>query len=198
MPIVRNLKLGYTSIVIVRPDTQQPGIAAISKKTGEAVLTVNTNNELYPAEAFKEAMELTRGLPFRKRGAVRVTREMFAEPEPATEPVEIVFDEVAYRRVVDKYTDKTGIFSFDLMNKDFIGFAKRSSIVRNMVSDGKKASDISNYILRNKIRNVAGDLDMPDAAVDMIIEKLEEVSPKGAYKELNSEIRKMLARNKKN
>ncbi len=193
----QKLKAGDNSIVIVRPDTTQPGIGAISKKTGEAVPTVNTNTELYPAEAFREAMDLTRGLPFRKRGAVKVTKEMFTEPEPVPEAEEIVFDEVAYRRVVDKYTDKTGIFSFDLMNKDFISFAKRSSIVRGMIDDVAKASDISTYILRNKIRNVAGDLDMPDGAVDMIIDKLEEVSPKGAYKELNAEIRKMLAKNKK-
>lgn len=192
----QKLKAGDTSIVIVRPDTQQPGIAAISKKTGEAVPTVNTSAELYPAEAFREAMELTRGLQFKKRGPVRVTREMFVEPEPEPEAEEVVFDEVAFRRVADKYTDKTGKFSFALMNKDFISFAKRSSIVRNMVADGEKASDITTYILRNKIRNVAGDLDMSDAAVDMIIDKLEEVDPKGAYKELNAEVRKMLAKNK--
>ena len=46
-------------IVIVRKDQTQPGIASISRKTGEAIPTHNTPEKYYPKEAFAEAIELT-------------------------------------------------------------------------------------------------------------------------------------------
>ena len=42
----------------------------ISNKTGEPIPTANTDLEKYPLAAFKEAMELTNGFPYKKQKGV--------------------------------------------------------------------------------------------------------------------------------
>ena len=186
----QKLKAGDIGIVIVRPDKSQPGIAAVNKKTGELTLLKNINEKDFPIEAFKEAMELTYGMPFKKQGRIKVTKEMFVEP--VNEEEEITINEAAYQKILDHYTDKNGKLSYSLINKEMIKFAKSSSIVRDMIADGKSAGNIRDYITYNKFRNIAGDLNMPDKEVGKIIELLDETDPKGIFKELNSELRKML------
>ena len=192
----QKLQAGDSAIVIVRPDVKQPGMATISKKTGEPVPSANTPVKHYPAEAFKEAMALTNGMPYKKQGSIKVTKEMFVEPEEEKEPEVIALNEAAYRKIVEHYTDKNGKLSYDLVNSELIKFMKSSSIVRKMIADGEKAADIRDYIVLNKFRNIAGDLDMKEEEVFMIADLLDEVSPKGLFKELNAEIRKALAKNK--
>ncbi len=189
----QKLQAGDTGIIIVRPDVKQPGIASISKKTGEPVLTKNTPVKDYPLEAFKEAMELTAGLPFRKQGNIKVTDDMFVDPvEENNEEAEVVVDSREYQKILDKYTDKNEKFSYDLLNKDLISFAHRSKIVRNMIADKISQKEITEYIVDNKIRNITGNHDMSAAQVNKIVELLDEVSPKGVFKDLNAEIRKLL------
>lgn len=192
----QKLQAGDSAIVIVRPDVKQPGMATISKKTGEPVPSANTPVKYYPAEAFKEAMALTNGMPYKKQGSIKVTEDMFVEPEEEKEPEVIALNEAAYRKIVEHYTDKNGKLSYDLVNSELIKFMKSSSIVRKMIADGEKDSDIRDYIVLNKFRNIAGDLDMKEEEVFMIVNLLDEVSPKGLFKELNAEIRKALAKNK--
>ena len=103
----------------------------------------------------------------------------------------------AYDAIVDKYTDKTGHFSYDLLNKDLIKFAKSSSVVRDMIAEGKKANVIRNYIASNKFRNIANNDDLTNAEIKTIVALLDEVSPKGLFKDTDSEIRKMLSAQKK-
>ena len=194
----QKLKAGDSGIIIVRPDVKQPGLATISKKTGEAIPAANVNTKYYPPEAFKEAMALTNGMPYRRQGAIRVTEEMFVEPEPEQEPEVIELNEEAYQKIIDHYTDKNGQLSYDLVNSELIKFSKSSSIVRNMIADGEKASDIRDYIVVNKFRNIAGDLDMKEEEVFMIADLMDETSPKGLFKDLNAEIRKDLAKSKNN
>ena len=189
----QKLQAGDTGIIIVRPDVKQPGIASISKKTGEPVLTKNTPVKHYPLEAFKEAMELTAGLPFRKQGNIKVTDDMFVDPvEENNEEAEVVVDSREYQKILDRYTDKNGRFSYELLNKDLISFAHRSKIVRNMIEDKISQKEITEYIVDNKIRNITGNHDMSAAQVNKIVELLDEVSPKGVFKDLNAEIRKLL------
>ena len=188
---------GDIGIIIVKPDGKQPGIAGISKKTGEPVPTANTNQKVFPIEAFKEAMELTKGLRFEKQGPLKVTKGMFKEPK--AEPVEevVVLNEEACRQIAAHYTDKNGNLSYDLINKELISFAKRSSIVRGMIENGKSAKAISTYIVNNKFRNIAANQDLTDKEIGKIVEVLDGVSKQGIFKQLNAEIRKLLAANKK-
>ena len=194
----QKLKQGGSGIVILRPEARQPGIASISRTSGDPIINQQTDQKLFPEEAFKEAMRLTRGLPYRKTTPVKVTEDMIVkeikeeEPEP-----EIKLNEEAYQAIVARYTDKSGHLSYDLINKEMIRFAKSSSIVRGMIQEGKKASVIRNYIVSNKFRNIADNDDLTNADIKLIVEMLDEVSPKGVFKELDAEIRKMLGAQKK-
>ena len=197
----QKLKSGGSGIVILREDVEQPGIASISKKTGEPILSDNTSKKLYPVEAFKEAIELTAGLPYRKQGGVQLKGEkVIAVEEPAAEePVEeeVIVDSEEYAKIVEKYTDKNSKLSYDLLNKDMIKFAHSSSTVRRMVEEDASVDEIRLYTVGTKFRNITGNPDLTDAQVLKMVELLDEVSPKGVFKEFNDEIRKMKAAAKK-
>lgn len=189
----QKLTSGGSGIVILRDDSAQPGIASISKTSGEPILTRNTSGKLFPKKAFREAMVLTAGLPYRKRGAPSAPNAVPVAPEETAEPaLEAVVDSKDYEKIVDTYLDKTGKLSYTLLNKDLISFANRSSKVRDMIA-GKAAEDeIRLYIIGSKFRNITGDRDLTDAQILKIAELLDEVSPKGVFKELNEELRKKL------
>lgn len=189
----QKLTSGGSGIVIIRKDTAQPGIASVSRKTGKAVPAVNTQKELYPEEAFAEALALTNGLPYRKQKAVK--KEVPAEePDPA---LESLAESEEYRKITEKYTDKSGKLSYELLNKDLIRFSRSSSIVREMIAEQKPVKKIREYIIGVKFRNVAENHDLTDAQVMKIAELLDEAYPKGVFKTLNDTLRKDLAAQKK-
>ncbi len=192
---------GGPSITIQRSDYQQPGIASISRTSGEAIPAANVNTKMYPPEAFKEAIELTYGLPYNrtkenKQKGIKVTKEMTKEEKEIVEE-EIIIDSAEYQKILDKYEDKNGKLSYDLINKDFIKFAKSSSVVRDLAAEGATAKKIHNYVVANKIRNITGNQDLTDKQVKRMVELLDEAYPKGVFKELDAEIRKMVKANKR-
>ena len=184
------------SITIQRADYEQPGIAAISRTSGEAIPAANVNLKMYPMEAFAEAIAKTNGLPYKREKGIKVTKEMVKEDKKTVEE-EIVIDSKDYQKIVDKYTDKSGKLSYDLINKDFIRFAKSSSVVRDMIAEKKTAAKIRDYIVANKIRNITDDDDLSDKEIKKIVELLDATYAKGIFKDLNNEIRRMLSSSKK-
>lgn len=194
------LTSGGSGITILRPDVKQPGIASISNFTGEPIPAVNTDTKLYPPEAFREVMSLTFGMPYRKQKNLKVTEDMIIKPSEEKEeelPEEIIVSSEDYGKIIDKYTDKDGHLSYDLLNKDCIRFLKSSTVVSEMIGKHAKAEKIRRYIAANRYRTVTGNEELSDAEADKITELLDEVSPKGVFKELNSEIRKALGAAKK-
>ena len=194
----QKLMTGGSGVVIIREDSTQPGIASISKTSGEAIPAANTPKKLYPQAAFNEAVALTSGLPFKKQGSVQLSGAFVSEePAPKEEESEdVVVGSAEYLKIVDHYTDKTGKLSYPLINKDMIKFAHSSSKVRQMIEEGAKPKEISRYVVGSKFRSVTGNAKLSDAQVTKMVALLDEVSPKGVLKEFNDEIRRTLkARN---
>jgi len=194
------LQDGGSAIVVYRKGETQPGIAGISNKTGEPVPTANTNKKKYPMKAFEEGMRLTKGMPFKKQGAVKITDDMFKKEKPKKEEPEETVDPAEtpeYKAILARYLDKDGNFSYDLINKEFIRFAHASSIVRGMIADQKPAKEIRRYIVLNKFRNLSGNDDLSEKRIDAIVKLLDEKSPKGIFKELDDYLRKELGEAKK-
>lgn len=191
------LKDGGTSLVVLRKGETQPGIAGISKKTGEAIPTKNTNTKKYPKKAFDEAMRLTNGMSFKKQGAVKITDDMFKKEKVKKEEELPAVDEADYQAIAARYIDKNGNFSYELINKDFIRFAHSSSIVRNMIEEMKPVKAIRKYIVGNKFRNLCGNDDLTDKQVDLIVSRLDELSPKSIFKDLDEYLKKELSAAKK-
>lgn len=194
----RRLKGGQTALIVQPYDGGQPGNAMVDRAHGHAAPAANTPAR-YTPEVFAEAYELTQGLPFTARGAVRVSADMagFGQPEPdgqddEAEVAAVCSDE--YRAVVDAYTDKSGNLSYALLNKDFIQFAKSNRHVARMVADRAPVEAIRAHILRAKLEWLTGNRDLTDAQIGRIVEMLDEVSPRSVFRELDAELRRMLAR----
>ena len=70
-------------------------------------------------------------------------------------------------------------------------------MVRDLAEEGATAKKIHNYIVANKIRNITGQHDLSDKQVKAMVALLDETYPKGIFKELDGEIRKMVKTNKR-
>lgn len=190
----QKLPAGGSGVVIMRKNSAQPGIASISKKTGEAIPAANTPADLFPLEAFQEAITLTAGLPYKKRRAVsEAEKKLDKEPKSKeAAEVEVVINSDEYQKIVETYTNKKGALSYDLLNKDMIRFAHNSSKVREMIAEKESVKTIRTYIVGTKFRNITGNTELTDKQVQKMTDLLDEVSPKGVFKELNDELRKKL------
>ena len=196
----QKLKTSGAGIIIMRYDIEQPGIASISKTSGKAIPTDNTPLDLYPVEAFNEAIKLTAGMPYTKRSGVRLAKKKIVEVAPApTEEIaeEVVVDTAEYQKLVDNYTDKNGRLSYDLLNRDLIRFAHSSKIVSKMLEEGSSVKKTRAYIVCTKFRTVIGNKKLTEAELLKMAELIDEVSPKSAFKDLDSELRKLSAAKKK-
>lgn len=196
----QKLPAGGSGITILRYDADQPGIASISKTTGDPIPTANTPADLYPKEAFREAIQLTAGLPYKKRSNVRLEKKTVEEVAPETNEetteAEAVIDSSEYQTLVDKYTDKNGKLSYELLNKDLIRFAHSSKTVRSMMEDGVSLNEIRSYIVCSKFRTVIG-RKLTEAQALKMADLLDEVSPKSVFKEVDAELRRLsVAKNK--
>lgn len=192
---------GDSALVILRADATQPGIATISKTSGKPIVAAHIPADLYPEEAFEEAIELTAGLPYRKQGkpaAPKASEDVEldvaedVEEEPVAEEVVVVVDSDEYQRLLDTYTTKEGKLSYDLMNKEMIQFAHKSEMVARMVAAGDPEEAILTYIVGTKFRNATGNHELDDEQVAALAALIDEVSPRGAFRELKRRIRAML------
>jgi hypothetical protein len=191
----RKLRGGHSGVVVLRYDTAQPGLAILNRNSGEPDPAANVPPGLYPIEAFREAIALTSGLPYTARGAVKLS----AAPE-SPEDVEETAEEAAavcsdeYAAIVKAYTNRKGELSYELLNKDFIQFAKSSKIVADMVGARAPVEAIRDHVVRVKLEQLTGNRQLTDAQIVAIVAMLDEVSPRNVFREFNDEIRKMLAR----
>ena len=197
----QKLTAGGAGITILRYDAEQPGIASISKTSGDAIPSANTPADLYPMAAFKEAIQLTAGMPYRKRGGVRLNRKAVEEtapeaPEEAAEE-EIVIDSGEYQKLVDKYTDRNGKLSYELLNRDLIRFVHASKTVKTMLEEGVSNKKIRAYIVSSKFRTAIGSKKLTEAQALKMADLLDEVSPKSVFKALDGELRRLSAAKKR-
>lgn len=192
----QKLPAGGSGVTVIRFDTAQPGIASISKSSGKPIPSANTPSDLFPEEAFQEAITLTAGMPYNKRGSVRVVKKAVKEVAPAPEEStedDVVIDTAEYQKLVDRYTDKTGKLSYELLNKDLIRFSHASKIVRELLDEGASVKKIRTYIVCTKFRTIVGNDKLTEAQVMKMAELLDEVSPKSVFKTLDAELRRKSA-----
>jgi hypothetical protein len=196
----QKLASGGAGIRILRLDTDAKGIFTIDKRTGQAVPFGTVDEKLFPEAAVDEALELTVGLPYSSRGKIKVSsfEEDVREEEDVTpeqpEAADMV-DSEEYNAIVWRYSNEKGRINYPLMNKDFIQFASGSKIVADMVENKANEDTILIYIVQNRAALLAGRKDaLSQADTISLIESLDEIDPRSAFKELKAYIRRMLAR----
>ena len=72
-----------------------------------------------------------------------------------------------------------------------------NSVVRKMIEETTTAGKVKNYVVTHKFRNITGNDKLSDKQIKKMVELLDETYPKGIFKELQAEIRRMLKANKK-
>ncbi len=190
----QKLRGGQAGVVILRQDSAQPGLALLNRNSGQADLAAHTPADLFPQEAFEEALELTAGLPYSSRGPVRSPAAV--APSPLDEdhtPEEIAtVNSADYAAIVKAYTNKKGEISYELLNKALIQAARSNPFVAEMVGRQASLEEIRDHVLKANFEAVTGNRSLSLAEVHRILELLDEVSPRSVLRDFNEDLRKLL------
>ena len=198
------LASGGAGIKIIRTDGKT-AVCTIDKRTGGVVPYGKFDEALFPLAAFEEAVELTIGQPYSARGKIKV---VVAEAEPQEDAEDVTEQAPAeqvdmtlspeYEAIIKQYSDAAGKINYVLMNKDFIQFAAKSKIVAKMVDAKMGQDEVLITIVKSRAAEIAGlKENLDDDSVKLLIETLDEIDPRSAFKELKAHINRMLSKSKK-
>ena len=194
----QKLSHGGSGIKILRMDENHTAVCTIDKRTAEMIPYGTFAEELFPMEAFDEAFELTSGLPYSARGNITLVPQEVQEDDVVEEaPAEQVDMTLSaeYQALVNRYSDEKGKINYQLMNKDFIQFATRSKTVANMVAESASQEQILTFVVKSRVSEIAGKKEsLDEESVALLIETLDEIDPRSAFKELKAHINRMLSR----
>ena len=185
------------AIKILRLDTDEYAVCSIDKRTGDFVEYGKVDEKLFPSEAFDEANELTCGVPYTARGNIKPDVSKYEPPveEVLTREKTDMVDSDEYNAIVDRYTDEKGKMNYALMNKDFMQFASKSKVFSEMLANKANVDDILVFVIKSRATFIANKKDsLSDSEVTALIETLDEIDPRSAFKELKAYIKKQLAK----
>jgi len=198
------LKQGGSGIKIHRTDKDVFTFAEINKRSGEILPEAHSDD--FPAEAFEEAVELLTGLPYSARGKVKIVVsetvdtceiEIPEDEAPGTheDPTANAVDSDEFIAITGMYTDISGKMNYPLMNKQFIQFTAKNKTVSKMVGERASENDILVHVIKNRAAFLAGKKDnLSDEETLALIDAIEDIDPRSAFKDLKLHIRRMLAR----
>ena len=197
----QKLVAGGAGITIITQDDR--AVFTINKRDGSCVAFGTVNGDVFNAAVINEALELTKGLPYRRLGAItKVYADNHCDEtsiDDETDDEKVVIDVIAsveYKEFIAQYTDKNGKFSYQLMNRDLMKFAARSSVVSRMITEKDAVGKIVRYIVRSKAADLARNKGMDDDMLSAFIETFDSMNTRSAFTELNSYLRRRLSKNK--
>lgn len=198
------LRQGGSGVKLYRTDQDATAFAEVDKRTGEAILTNKINQELFPESAFCEALELLESLPYSARGKVKIVisqeeeaeevcTDQTAEYDLPTASQMVESDE--FKAIVERYSDENGKLNYALMNKHFIQFAAGSKMFGKLCEERASESEIRLFVIKSRAAFLAGKKEhLSDEEATALLDALNEINPRSAFKELNLYIRKRLSR----
>ena len=214
----QKLAAGGAGIRMFRLDQDAVAVFSIDKRTGYAVPYGPFDAGLFPDEAIDEALELTSGLPYTSRGKIKITAwESESSPADGTgaaakaDEAEADAEDVAetdaekadmvgsdeYQAFLTRYTNEKGKINYPLMNKDFIQFASKSKTVADMVASKASVEDMLAFIINNRAAYLAEKKDnLSPQETAALIETLDEIDPRSAFKELTQHLIRLLAKSR--
>ena len=195
------LRTGGSGIKLHFTNEDATAFAEIDKRSGEVILDPLTASDETLQAGFEEAQEMLAGLPYSARGKVKILvsedcdAEEISEEEAQTVTAACMVNSDEFVAIIDRFSDENGKINYTLMNKQFIQFASGSSVVRKMAGDKAKTGEILLFVLKNRAAFLANKRDhLPDDQAQALLDALNEINPRSAFKELNLHLRKMLAR----
>jgi len=194
MAYKHKLSAGGAGLAIMTPDNK--AIYTINKRDGKAVPYGEVDGSIFTSVIVDEALELTRGLPYKRLGKVtKVYDDSHCDETSAeleTEDDKPSIDVVAskeYEGFIMEYTDKNGKFSYQLMNRDLMKFADSSGVVRKMIAEADDGKAILRYIVRSKAVSLSRGKEMSDKFLTAFIETFDSMNTRSAFKKLNAHVR---------
>lgn len=195
----QKLASGGAGLRMLRLDQDVSAVFTIDRRSGEATPYGDYDQELFPSVAVAEAQELTHGLPYTARGKFRIT--VFEERDNTDDVLETEVEKVdmvtspEYEALIERFSDEQGKLNYALMNKDFMHFASKSTVVGQMIADRAHTDDIVAYIVTSRAAFFSGKKESltPDE-VEGLLETLDEINPRSAFKELSLYIRRIQAK----
>ena len=198
----QKLTSGGAGITIIT--VSDKAVFTINKRDGACVPFGKVDTEIFTKAVTDEALELTRGLPYRRLGAItKVYDDKHCDETPVeleTDDEKIVTDIIAsveYKEFIAQYTDKNEKFSYQLMNKELMQFASKSSIVEKMLSEKADIDTIVKYVVNSKASDLAQNKGMDEATLTAFIETFDSMNTRSAFKEFKAYIRGRLSKTKK-
>ena len=198
----QKLTAGGAGVTIITPDDR--AVFTINKRDGSCVPYGKINGELFTATVINEALELTKGLSYKRLGAIT---KVYADNHCDEVPVELeaeddktaidVIASVEYKEFIAQYTDKNDKFSYQLMNKELMQFAARSSVVRKMLAENADTDGIVRYVIKSKAADLAHNRGMDEAMLTAFIDTFDSMNTRSAFKELNAYLRGKMGKSKK-
>ncbi|MCL2379130.1 MAG: hypothetical protein FWC77_08405 [Defluviitaleaceae bacterium] len=197
------LKSGGSGIKMHRTDQDMTVFAEVDKRTGDIIIDGRVNESLFPYPAFDEAMDLLAGLPYSARGKVKImVSDEVEDDEVCTDGAKDdlptackMLESDEFNAIIDRFSDESGKLNYALMNKQFMQFAQTSKVVGEMIGRRDSENDIRLFVLKNRAAFLANKREhLSDDEAKALLEALNEINPRSAFKELNLYIRKRMAR----
>ena len=198
----QKLTAGGAGLAIITPNER--AAYTINKRDGSVVPYGTVNENIFTDAMVKEALELTKGLSYKRLGNVTKVYEdshydessIDLESEDDVSSIDVVASK-EYEGFIMEYTDKNEKFSYQLMNRDLMRFADKSSVVGNMVTAGESDEAIMRYIVRSRAVNLARTKSVDDSFLEAFIETFDSMNTRSAFKELNAHIRTKKSKTKR-
>jgi len=98
-----------------------------------------------------------------------------------------------YQAIVKAYTNKKGEISYELLNKALIQAARSNPYVAELVARSATEAEIRDHVVKANFEAVTGNRAISQAEVNAILELLDAVSPRSVLRDLNEDLRSILA-----
>lgn len=196
------LKSGGSGIKMHRTDQDVTVFAEVDKRTGDIIIDGKVDQNLFPYASFDEAMDLLAGLPYSARGKVKImVSDEVEDDEVCTDAgadlpsAAQMLESDEFKAIVDRFSDESGKLNYALMNKQFMQFAQSSKVVGEMIGRKESEGDVRMFILKNRAAFLANKREhLTDDEANALLDALNEINPRSAFKELNLYLRKRMSR----
>ena len=203
MAFKQKLNTGGSGITILTPDDN--ATFTVNKRDGKCVPYGKVDTAIFTEAVVNEVLEKTQSLPYRRLGKItKVHIDTPCEEAPAEQDAEDekcdidVITSVEYAAFIERYSDKTGKFSHQLMNKELMQFASKSGVVSKKLAEKESVDKIVRYVVRSKAADLARNREMDDERLTAFIDVIDSICTRSAFKELNAYLRNRLSRKKNN
>ena len=200
----QKLTAGGAGITVITSDDR--AVFTVNKRDGLCVPYGKVDEKVFTAAVAKEVLELTRGLPYKRLDIVsgvsvddsldRIPAGSETEDEDDKDTIDVIAS-VEYKEFIAQYSDKTDKFSYQLMNKELIQFASRSSVVNSLIAEKTDTEAIVRYIVKSKSASLANNKGMDDSHLTAFIDTFDSMDTRSAFKELRAHLRGKMRRAKK-